>query len=125
MKFDLELESEVGAVSITLNRDFEDGEIEEIVSLMKSLLHPKKELSTKEFSSHLENKYFELKFLPLLKNRIDAVRVLRSVFGCGLKEAKDMVEGVSRVPPLSSFNAKIVEESLERAGISEFILEAQ
>lgn len=136
MKFDLELENEVGAVSITLNKDFCEGEVEEIVSFAKSLLQKKysreettswsKENTSEEpengvFAWKDSSGYYELVFGEV-KNKISAIAAIRGALGCGLKEAVDMIENKTRVPPLSPFNANVVKESLEKVGVNEFTL---
>ncbi len=133
MKFDLEIENEVGCIAITLDKDFAEGEMEAIVKLAKTLLKKK---STREEAlawaregepvpSVLawagSNTYYELKFLQP-KNKINAIREIRSALGCGLKEAKDMVENILPCPPLSVHNATLIKEALSRAGVTEYKL---
>ncbi len=139
MKFDLELEDTNGTISLSLNREFAEGEIENIVKFMKGLLKSKPMVTRQEAldwavrgeptSSVLAwgddvTCYYELSFQNP-PNKILAIKVVREVLGCGLKEAKDMVEGTMRIPPLSIFNAKMMKSNLERAGIKEFMLQAQ
>jgi len=117
MKFDLELENDIGCISISLNKDFAEGEIESIVKTMKSLLHTKLALTNDSvFALGDEYLYFELQFHNP-QNKIVAIKALREALGCGLKDAKDMVDGTTRVPPLSAFNAKAVKACLERNGL--------
>ncbi len=139
MKFDLELEDTNGCISLSLNREFADGEIENIVKLMKGLLKSKPMVSRQEALDWAMKGepapsvlawgddlvvYYELTFQNPI-NKISAIKVVRNVLGCALKEAKDMVEGTMRIPPLSIYNAKMMKTELDRSGIKEYTLQAQ
>ncbi len=133
MKFDLEIENEVGCIAITLDRDFAEGEMECIVKLVRSLL--KKKMTRDEvllWSKEGEpapsvlawagiTTYYKLEFLNP-PNKINAIREVRSALGCGLKEAKDFVENTVPCPPLSVHNAILIKEALARAGVTEYKL---
>jgi ribosomal protein L7/L12 len=124
MKFDLEIENEVGCVAITLDRDFADGEMEAIVKLAKSLL--KKKPAQSESSPSViawagANTYYRLEFLNP-SNQIVAIREIRATLGCGLKEARDIVMNITPCPPLSVHNASLIKEALARAGVTEYSL---
>ena len=134
MKFDLEIENEVGCIAITLDRDFAEGEMEAIVKMAKNLLKKKPtreealawskagEPAPSVLAWNGLSTYYVLKFNHKMSNPINAIREVRSALGCGLKEAKDMVEGKTPCPPLSIHNATMIKEALHRAGVTEYSL---
>jgi len=126
MKFDLEIENEVGCIAITLDRDFAEGEMEAIVKGAKNLLKKKTvqdglEPAVSVLAWGGVTTYYRLDFLNP-KNKINAIREVRATLGCGLKEAKDFVENTTPCPPLSVHNATLIKEALARAGVTEYKL---
>jgi ribosomal protein L7/L12 len=133
MKFDLEIENEVGCIAITLDKDFVEGEMEAIVKLAKSLLKKKPtrdetlawaktgEPTPSVLAWAGATTYYKLEFLNP-PNKIVAIREIRSTLGCGLKEAKDIVENTTPCPPLSVHNAILIKDALARAGVTEYSL---
>lgn len=53
-----------------------------------------------------------------ISNKINIIKIVRGITLCGLKEAKDMVEGVYNMPWLSDEQLRQMREELLRIGVT-------
>lgn len=71
-----------------------------------------------------EKTEFNVKMTKFGDNKINVIKAIRSITGLGLKEAKDMVEGVPAVVKegVSKDEAQKIKKELEEAGASVEVL---
>lgn len=105
MKLNLSIQGKTGYAQISLEKEFEYGEIEKIAAFLNDLVDGNPVVPPTP-------KMYQLRFVvPTLDKKIHAIKIVRAHTHLGLKEAKDVVEQTREMPlmHLAQMNALTAE----------------
>jgi ribosomal protein L7/L12 len=112
MKFNLSIQGKTGQAQISLEKEFEYGEIEKIASFLNDLVDGIPVVTPAP-------KMYQLRFNGQgVDRKINAIKIVRAHTNLGLKEAKDVVEGTRQLQLLNVVQLNALTSELFNEGVS-------
>src|ERR1700722_4515508 len=118
MAMKLQLTSREGTASFDVQRILTSQELGFLTQVLGNLLEGRPFLPV----CIGDNEQHRIKF-GAISNNIMAIKLVREALGCGLKEAKDIVENTMDCPWMDRVPAEVLAEKLRANGILEFSIQ--
>lgn len=126
LKLKQQIIGECGEISLELSRDMSEEEIVFLTKVLVALVNgqPLKAVLYNEIINNRIQEY-RIKFFANQKQKINTIKLVRDQIHCGLREAKDMVEGTMDCPWMEKSAHRLLLNLLQVNNISEFVVETR